>query len=225
MQAHLTELERENAELSEPTAAPPCIALGTGSPIKVRAVTKAFPGAIIVPCSDVESGVAEQPRGQKETQRGAQNRAASALAAVDRDALQATAASKPCRRPDFAIGIENGMWPAAASGGLQAGEAGADGDAWVDGACLFVLFRGRDGQQEEQQQSRVFWSDTIEIPPVEARVAMGIDPGRNGEWSVLKDPHAVLTKGKRTREAFLYDALRAASAEVLEVAVAAAAAE
>ena len=48
------------------------------------------------------------------------------------------------------------------------------------------------------------FSDALDIPPKDKRPFEG---GRNGEWSVLKDPHAVLTQGKKSREEFLVEAL------------------
>eukprot|EP01089_Gocevia_fonbrunei_P009509 TRINITY_DN21829_c0_g1_i1.p1 TRINITY_DN21829_c0_g1~~TRINITY_DN21829_c0_g1_i1.p1 ORF type:complete len:167 (+),score=36.33 TRINITY_DN21829_c0_g1_i1:49-549(+) len=84
------------------------------------------------------------------------------------------------------IGIENGMWQ-------------DDKDnTWVDGACIVILVCGKDGNHSEA----VIWSDVIEIPE-------NYPKGPNGEWSIDKDPHRIITNGKRPRAQFLSDALTA----------------
>jgi non-canonical (house-cleaning) NTP pyrophosphatase len=153
------------------------VAIGTGSTIKIEALREALDDTLGAGCYEVlavvdaESGVRPQPVGLEETELGARNRAAAARA----------------RYPDaeFAVGIENGMWPMAEpTGGCR------DEDA----ACIVVLV---SGAQEE-----VRWSDALPIP-----TQRPFPMGRNGEWSALKDPHAVLTNGTRPRKQFLKDAL------------------
>lgn len=77
--------------------APARIAVGSRNPVKVRAVAtvaaRVFPGAEIVPLA-APSGVAEQPRSDEESIRGAEGRA--------RHALHATGA-------DLAVGLEGGV--------------------------------------------------------------------------------------------------------------------
>lgn len=58
------------------------VAVGSENPVKVAAVERCLPDAETV-AVDVDSGVAEQPRGREETVEGARNRAAAALAATD----------------------------------------------------------------------------------------------------------------------------------------------
>jgi non-canonical (house-cleaning) NTP pyrophosphatase len=172
--------------------ATPTIALGSLSAIKQAALARAAAAVFPAPCSitafDAASGVAPQPVGREETLAGARNRARAAL----------EAAGGAC---DIAIGVENGMWPCA--------DAGADG-AYEDAACVIALVRGgADGAIAEL----VEWSDALRIPPVAARpFVTGRDgrelrTGRNGEWSVLKDPHGAITGGARPREDFLCGAL------------------
>jgi hypothetical protein len=48
----------------------------------------------------------------------------------------------------------------------------------------------------------VVWSDVLEIPPNPP-----FEKGPEGEWSILKDPHVVLTGGKKPRAKFLTDAI------------------
>lgn len=64
------------------------IAIGSTNPVKVRAVKniarKIFPGAKFVSL-EVASGVPAQPRGDKQTQRGAINRARAARKIADAD--------------------------------------------------------------------------------------------------------------------------------------------
>lgn len=89
---------------------------------------------------------------------------------------------------DCWIGIENGMWK------KKGEEEKADDVAdWEDGASIIILTS--DGKEE------AIWSDTIDIPKV-------FPKGPNGEWSVHKDPHDIITKGQRSRVAFLSDALQ-----------------
>jgi len=78
---------------------------------------------------------------------------------------------------DLCIGIENGMWE----------EKGV----MVDGAAIVI---------DDGRNVTVIWSDVLPIPA-------GHPGGPNGEWSLLKDPHSVLTQGQRPRAAFLADAL------------------
>ena len=87
---------------------------------------------------------------------------------------------------DMAIGIENGMWQEVEE------EKEKAGGKWVDGAGIVI----NDGSKEH-----VVWSDTIDIP------ATGHPRGPNNQWSVYKDPHSVLTQGKRPRARFLSDAI------------------
>ncbi|QKY20407.1 inosine/xanthosine triphosphatase [Halolamina sp. CBA1230] len=64
------------------------IAVGSGNPVKRRAVEAAVAGTLDSPEIEavaVDSGVSEQPTGQEETVAGAQNRARNALAAGDYD--------------------------------------------------------------------------------------------------------------------------------------------
>lgn len=82
---------------------------------------------------------------------------------------------------DLYVGIENGMFQRD------------EDNRWVDAACIVAI---RDGDSKEH----IFWSDSIEIPD-------DMEKGPQGEWSILKDPHIVVTKGKRSRAQFLADAL------------------
>lgn len=102
------------------------VGVGSGNPVKRRAVEDALPGhgmpdAFEVEATPVESGVSEQPRGHDETILGAENRAANVLTAGDFD---------------LGVGLEGGvaefegddrlylvMWAAA-----------TDGEQWGRGA-------------------------------------------------------------------------------------------
>jgi inosine/xanthosine triphosphatase len=64
------------------------IAVGSGNPVKRRAVESAVASTFAdarVESVSVDSGVSEQPRGQQETTTGAANRAANALGVGDYD--------------------------------------------------------------------------------------------------------------------------------------------
>lgn len=157
--------------------------LGSRSSIKRTAVLEAF-GDLVHPedlvCYASSSGVPEQPIGQEQTREGAFNRA--------RDARRHCGADY-----DYVIGIENGIWE--------------DGEGWVDGACLCLLPRSWNGtnSHDNLSHSPIFlWSDLLAVPPVHERP---FGEGPNGEWSVLKDPHAILTEGRRPRAEFLKSAL------------------
>jgi len=96
------------------------IAVGSTNPVKVRAVRtiarKIFPGAKII-AREVPSGVPAQPRGDKQTRRGAINRARAARRAA---------------RADWGVGLE---------GGVIENELGTMTCAWV----AIVDRRGRVG--------------------------------------------------------------------------------
>ena len=70
------------------------VVVGSGNPVKRRAVLSAFPDATVELVS-VPSGVAEQPRGHAETIAGAENRARNALAATP--------------GADYGVGVEGGV--------------------------------------------------------------------------------------------------------------------
>jgi inosine/xanthosine triphosphatase len=80
---------------------------------------------------------------------------------------------------DMAIGIENGMFE-------------VDDDQWVDVAMLVMLSPATEA---------VSLTDSLPIPA-------DFEKGPNGEWSVHKDPHSIVTGGKRSRKDFLCDALK-----------------
>ncbi|MFB6220699.1 MAG: inosine/xanthosine triphosphatase [Halolamina sp.] len=82
------------------------IAVGSGNPVKRRAVESAVESTFADPTVEavsVASGVSEQPRGQQETITGAGNRAANALAAGDYD---------------IGVGLEGGVAEFPGSDGL-----------------------------------------------------------------------------------------------------------
>lgn len=187
------------------------IALGTGSAIKIQALEEAFPNAEILAVVDALSGVPAQPIGVAQTRQGALNRARAAkIARPDAEAF---------------VGIENGMWE-------RAGKPGT----WEDAAVIVMLIKKRSAISSTVSSSTTATSsssstttnannnnnnnaadegddthylevisDAIEIPKKEE---LPFSQGRNGEWSELKDPHAVLTKGERTRKDFIVHALQ-----------------
>jgi len=96
------------------------IAVGSTNPVKIAAVrmlaTRAFPGAETIGLG-IESGVSEQPWGDKETRQGALNRAQAVLAAAG---------------SDLGVGLE---------GGVLETEMGLMTCAW----CVMVDREGRIG--------------------------------------------------------------------------------
>jgi inosine/xanthosine triphosphatase len=68
------------------------IGVGSGNPVKQRAVESMFPDATVTARS-VDSGVSEQPTGHDETIRGAENRARAVLASD----------------VDYGVGLEGGV--------------------------------------------------------------------------------------------------------------------
>jgi hypothetical protein len=159
------------------------VLLGSASQIKRSAVSSAF-GDLLdeLTCYPSLSGVPEQPIGQEQTREGAFNRAMDAREHCGNDF-------------DYVIGVENGIWIWESSG------------QWVDGACICILPRAWEGDLAAALSSShdIFhWSDVLIVPPVSERP---FEEGPNGEWSILKDPHAVLTGGWRPRSEFLRSAL------------------
>jgi inosine/xanthosine triphosphatase len=101
------------------------LAVGSGNPVKRRAVEQAIEGTLddaTVEAVSVDSGVSEQPRGRGETVEGAKNRARNALAAGAYDlgvGLEGGVAEVPETEGLFLI-----MWAAVTDGdrvGLGAG--------------------------------------------------------------------------------------------------------
>jgi non-canonical (house-cleaning) NTP pyrophosphatase len=103
-------------------------------------------------------------------------------------ARAAQAARPDC---DAWIGIENGMWERAPG-------------VFEDAAIVAFIVRGASAGEERVVYAE---SDAIEIPPVHLRP---FPPGRNGEWSSVKDPHAVLSGGEMPRAKLLAGALERA---------------
>jgi len=170
-------------------------ALGTGSAIKINAAKRAFAedGVEIVPVIDAPSGVSSQPIGKEETRRGAINRA--------------RAAQKAQPSCHAFIGIENGMWKIEDDDNKNDKKENGDNEEqkWEDAAIVVMIIPAEIGMASEEHDFIIeAFSDALEIPPKDKRPFEG---GRNGEWSVLKDPHAVLTGGKKPREEFLFEAL------------------
>ena len=161
-------------------------ALGTGSAIKINAAKRAFGDqAEIIPIIDAPSGVSPQPIGHAETRQGAINRA--------------RAAQKASPTSHAFIGIENGMWVKNDDQGKK------EEEIWEDAAMVVMIIPAEIGKISEKDDCILeAFSDALDIPPKHKRPFEG---GRNGEWSVLKDPHAVLTQGKKPREEFLVEAL------------------
>ncbi len=81
------------------------LAVGSGNPVKRRAVERAVETTVDaeVEAVPVDSGVSEQPRGREETVAGAKNRAANALAAGEYA---------------LGVGLEGGVAEVAGAGGL-----------------------------------------------------------------------------------------------------------
>ncbi|MFB6131003.1 MAG: inosine/xanthosine triphosphatase [Salinigranum sp.] len=129
----------------------PRVAVGSGNPVKRRAVEAALPEAVVesVP---VDSGVPEQPRGRAETLAGAENRARNALREGEYD---------------YAVGIEGGvdrvdgdlfliMW-AAATDGDRLGRGAGPGLALP----AVVASRVRDGEELGPVMNDVLGTDGV----------------------------------------------------------------
>jgi non-canonical (house-cleaning) NTP pyrophosphatase len=169
------------------------VALGSGSAIKIEATKTAFAALLaagqlrLEPVIDAVSGVRPQPVGKSETVSGARNRA--------------LCAARRCSQARFAIGIENGMWEEEAGRPETLADA-----AFV--VCLTVA-RKAGGDDFVVEEEVVELSDSLSIPPVRP-----FPVGQNGEWSMLKDPHGVLTNGLRPRKSFLISPLERISQHV-----------
>eukprot|EP01130_Rhizamoeba_saxonica_P010922 TRINITY_DN450_c0_g1_i1.p1 TRINITY_DN450_c0_g1~~TRINITY_DN450_c0_g1_i1.p1 ORF type:complete len:202 (-),score=43.44 TRINITY_DN450_c0_g1_i1:49-612(-) len=97
-----------------------------------------------------------------------------------RGALErANHAKRDCPNADFAIGIEHGMYT---------NHFGVS----VDAGCIILI--AKDGTINET------WTDELTIPD-------DFEKGPNGEWSVWKDPHSIITNDERSRKQFIEDAL------------------
>lgn len=161
-----------------------CVAVGSTSDIKLEAVREAFstwlPSEARIIAVNASSGVSPQPLGRPMTVEGATNRCMRAAEA--------------CPEADAAIGIENGMWPAEDVG---VPTTTATGEVVFEDAAAIVLW------ERQSRATAVLWTAALRLPPVAERP---FAPGPHGEYSVLKDPHVVLS-GKPRKE-FLVDAMR-----------------
>jgi hypothetical protein len=172
------------------------VVVGTESSIKINAVERYFKDSTVSGCANVESGVRPQPVGAEETATGAKNRAMAALS-LDPEA-------------SVGIGIENGMmWeydgkPVETPNEPSIFNAPTGGSQLVDKACIAIIRVKTDANYVATFDTRFYWSDSLTIPPVQDRP---FSEGPNGEWSELKDPHVILTGGKKNREEFIYQTL------------------
>jgi inosine/xanthosine triphosphatase len=97
------------------------VAVGSTNPVKIGAAARIFSerfAPVVVQGVDVPSGVAHQPVGHEETQRGAVNRARAALAAAD---------------ADWGVGLEGGV------------TFNDDGQCWMIQYCAVAHRDGRLG--------------------------------------------------------------------------------
>ncbi|EJN60695.1 inosine/xanthosine triphosphatase [Halogranum rubrum] len=99
------------------------IGVGSGNPVKRRAVESTFPEATVRAVA-VDSGVSEQPVGHEETVRGAENRAHAVLESDTSD------------RFDYGVGLEGGVAEFEGTDGLflVMWAAMTDGDVVSHGA-------------------------------------------------------------------------------------------
>lgn len=86
---------------------------------------------------------------------------------------------------DVYIGIENGIYKNENS------ESG-----WADIACIFIMIG---------ENNYILWSDDLYIPRNEID-SMKFDGSEN--WSKSKDPHSIVTQGRRKRVDFIRDCLK-----------------
>lgn len=84
------------------------VAVGSGNPCKIDSVRAAFESCFagvarveVTPCPDASSGVSDQPVGDEETKRGAENRALAALEIASSSSSSGTI--------DFGVGLEGGV--------------------------------------------------------------------------------------------------------------------
>eukprot|EP01063_Lacrimia_lanifica_P006350 TRINITY_DN13844_c0_g1_i1.p1 TRINITY_DN13844_c0_g1~~TRINITY_DN13844_c0_g1_i1.p1 ORF type:complete len:176 (+),score=36.57 TRINITY_DN13844_c0_g1_i1:55-582(+) len=160
------------------------VCVGTGSKIKIAAAQAVLPDAEVVAFPAAESGVPPQPVGRAQTETGAVNRVKGAVA--------------HCPDACAWVAFENGMWPQ---------EPPREGYVGEDAACVVLVVRndltgGRAAPTAAGTTTHVVWSEALAIPK-----DLPFKRGPNGEWSELKDPHAILTDGAKPRQAFLVAAL------------------
>mmetsp|Transcript_41696 Transcript_41696/g.61236 ORF Transcript_41696/g.61236 Transcript_41696/m.61236 type:complete len:297 (-) Transcript_41696:545-1435(-) len=166
--------------LGFPSARPITVVVGTRSKIKVGAVTEALSSSC--PGGRIDVRGVDSSSGVPSQPRGRDETRRGA-------ANRALGARRAAPAADLWIGIQNGVYENA-SGVI------------VDASCL-VCYRADDYKLGKGEEGSVcFWSDELEVP-----TDGSMRPGPNGEWSYLKDPHAVLTGGARPRHKFISDAI------------------
>lgn len=172
------------------------VACGSTSAIKTAALRSQLPPSVQVIEVNAFSMVPPQPIGKSQTERGALNRAMGARERYP--------------EADAWVGIENGMWslsdydqvstdPGEAVPCLLPGNTDPVPCINCDGACVVLLVNSKHGLRHGDL---VTWTETLPIP-----ISRPFSEGRLGEWSELKDPHAVLTNGAKPRQKFLEDAI------------------
>lgn len=183
--------ERKPASAPPPSPRHVFVLLGSISKIKVEAVGQAlarvYPECeLTIHMLHVASAVPEQPVGLAQTRRGAVHRAQACSRAPALELLR----SQPTEVVVYAVGIESGVWKSANNG------------AWVDGAVVYVERLDDNGDTDS---ARTAYSDELVLPRKGDDVY--VEPLDNGCWSCVDDPHAIVTRGARTRADFLRDAV------------------
>ena len=96
---------------------------------------------------------------------------------------------------------EANMWV-----GIESGMYENEKKEKVDAACILIRWSKPIQKEEatkvtvEDFEEVVIWSDEILIP-------QNFKGGNDGEWSIYKDPHSIITEGKRSRADFIRDAI------------------
>ncbi|MBU1922584.1 DUF84 family protein [Patescibacteria group bacterium] len=166
------------------------VVVGSENPVKIRAVRAVFgeyfPKCLVVG-REVGSGVAEQPRSEGETRRGAENRAQAAVAAPQ--------AAHAGGQASFGVGLEGGVCEI----GGKLFEC-----AWA------AIVKRRDHNPSEADVAEVGWGGGLyfELPPqIAGRIRAGEELGpimaELMQYDVKRSDGAigVLSKGRLTRQA------------------------
>lgn len=139
------------------------IVVGSTNPVKIEAVRRVFKKikssltVVIVEGYDVPSHVSDQPWGDEETRRGAEQRALGALAAARAKWELQLSKDKTILGPSYGVGLEGGVADAA-NGGL-------------DSVGCMAIVRAADDRMSVARTA------SFPLPPRVARLLRGDEPG------------------------------------------------
>jgi hypothetical protein len=165
---------------------------------KIQGVKDAFASFgdlfMFISCDTDESCPIKQPFSRKETLDMTENRC--------------TLASKLYPKADIIIGIQNGIWNDKLEECLKVGHyASIDYEKKWDRACIQIVGKPDSIFSNPAPNVVTFWTKMVPVMPF-------MDKGKNGEWSNLEDPHAIVSMMETNRSRLITEAIQHYAMEV-----------